>query len=219
MSSYKFRQQDHKPLPHLHSIVFNARNSPVFIVSDRPTIYIISSIVRLFNATKFSNDGTWLNDGILQYIENFANATESKTALNWFLRQEIIFVLDILKSSLAQSQIDRNTQLQLAYKVVTRLTENQINDLLQVFSQFIFNIEMYPNRMDLTPDNMNDIKSAYGKICVEHFLSTIDEQQKRPHEHFDRIPMLAMDWPGMLLLKMYKTPDQFQSKFFILFSN
>lgn len=176
LTTYKFRQQDHKPLPHLHSIVFNARNSPVFIVSDRPTIYLIGSIVRFYNNTKLPNDGTWLNEGICQYIEKFARDSDTKSSLNWFLRQEIIFILDLLRSPLAQTKIDKGIQLQLAYKVVACLTESQINELLQVFSQFIFNIELYPNKMDLTLDAMNQLKSTYGKLSVEHYLNTINDQ-------------------------------------------
>lgn len=176
LATYKFRQQDHIPLPHLHSIVFNARNSPVFIVSDRPTIYFISSIARFYNNSQYSNDGIWLNEGIVQYIENFAQNSQKKLTLNWFLRHEIIFILNILKSPLAQAKIDKGIQLQLAYKVVGYLTENQINELLFVYSQFIFNIELYPNRMGLTSDTMNQMKSSYGKLCVEHYLNTINVQ-------------------------------------------
>lgn len=171
LSSYRFRQQDHKPLPHLNSIVYNSQNSPVFVVSDRPTIYFLSSLIRFYNRTKCPDKGLWLNDGIHKYLENFTQNTKFKLSLNWFLRHEILFVLDILKSSFAQHNIDKFLRLQVAYKTLACLTETQINDVLFVFSQFIFNIEMYPKNMNLTTEIMNKLKSTYGKVCAESYLN------------------------------------------------
>ncbi|XP_031621767.1 uncharacterized protein LOC116339840 [Contarinia nasturtii] len=204
-SSYRFRQQDHKPLPHLNSIVYNTQNTPVFIVSDRPTIYFISSLVRFYNNTKWPDKGSWLNDGILKYIEQFSHNTEFKLSFNWFLRHEILFVLDLLKSTLMQQKLDKSIQLQIAYKVLICLTELQINEVLHIFSQFIFNIDMYAQNMNLTVETMDKLKSTYGKLCVECYLNNANSQVKI--ENFDRIPLLSSDWPGMLLLKLYQTPD------------
>lgn len=176
LSSFRFRQQDHKPLPHLNSIVYNSQNSPVFIISDRPTIYFIGSLLRFYNNMKYPNKGTWLNDGIRQYIENFAQNTKCKFSLNWFLRQEILFVLDLLKLSTTQEMLDKSIRLQVAYKVLTCLTETQIDDVLHIFSQFIFNIDMYPHTLDLSPDTMNKLKSTYGRICAEFYLNNTSAQ-------------------------------------------
>lgn len=172
LSSYRFRQQDHKPLPHLNSIVYNSQNSPVFIVSDRPTIYFISSLVRFYNNTKCPDKGLWLNDGIIKYIEQFAQNTKFKLSLNWFLRHEISFVLDLLKSPFAQQSFDKCIQLRVAYKVLACLTETQINDVLHMFSQFIFNIDMYSQNMDLTSTTMDKLKSTYGKVCAETYFNS-----------------------------------------------
>lgn len=177
-SSYRFRQQDHKPLPHLHSIVYNARNSPVFIVSDRPTVYFVSSLVRFYNNTKCPDKGAWLNDGIHKYIDNFARNTEFKLSLNWFLRHEILFVLDLLKSPIAQASFDKSQQLRVAYKILNCLTETQINDVLHIFSQLIFNIDMYPHNMGLTKETLIKLKSTYGKVCAETYLNNADTQVK-----------------------------------------
>lgn len=176
LSSHKFRQQDHKPLPHLHSIVYNAQNSPVFIVSERPTIHFINSVIRFCNNTKYHGDGSWLDEGIVQYIEHFAHNTKAEMPLNWFLRQEVILMLDLLKSSAVQSIIDKKIQLQMAYKVIGCLTEGQTNELLTIFNRFIFNIEMYSNQLDLTLDTMNRLKSNYAQICVDRFLNTVNAQ-------------------------------------------
>lgn len=176
LSSYRFRQQDHKPLPHLHSIVYNTQNSPVFIVSDRPTVYFISSLVRFYNNTKCPDRGIWLNDGIRKYVENFAQNTEFKLSLNWFLRHEILFVLDLLKSPVFQQNLDKSVQLRLAYKVLVCLTETQINDVLHVFSQYIFNIDMYAQNMNLTTETMNKLKSTYGRVCAETYINNATEQ-------------------------------------------
>lgn len=176
LSSYRFRQQDHKPLPHLNSIVYDSQNAPVFIVSDRPTIYFIGNLVRFYSNTKYQNKGAWLNDGIRQYVENFAENTECQFSLNWFLRPEILFVLDLLRSSTARELLDKSIQLRVAYKVLTCLTETQIDDVLHIFSQFIFNIDMYPKIMDLTAAKMNQLKSTYGKVCAEYYLNNTSAQ-------------------------------------------
>lgn len=176
MSSYRFRQQDHKPLPHLNSIVYNAQNSPVFIISDRPTIYFISSLVRFYNNTRWPDKGVWFNDGIRKYVNNFVQNTEFKLSLNWYLRQEIILVIDLLKSPTIHVNLDKTIQHRVAYKVLVCLTENQINEVLYIFDHFIFNIDMYPQTMNLTPETMNKLKSMYGKICAETYLNNATTQ-------------------------------------------
>lgn len=175
LSAYRFRQQDHKPLPHLNSIVFNEQNSPVFIVSERPTIHFMCSVARLCNTAKLPNE-TWLNDGIVQYMVHFAQNIELKLSLNWFLRHEIILILDVLRSSAALTSIDKSLQLNLAYKLLLCLTENQINDILYIFSHFIFKIDMYSHNMNLSSEEMSQMKSTYGKVCVEHYLNTVGSQ-------------------------------------------
>lgn len=175
LSAYRFRQQDHKPLPHLNSIVFNEQNSPVFIVSERPTIYFMCSVARLFNTVELTNE-TWLNDGIVQYMVHFAQNIELKLSLNWFLRHEIILILDFLRSSAALTSIEESLQLNLAYKLLLCLTENQINDILYIFSHFIFKIDMYSHNMNLSSEEMSQMKSTYGKICVEYYLNAVGSQ-------------------------------------------
>lgn len=108
-------------------------------------------------------------------------------------------------------------QLKLAYKLLLCLTENQINEILQIFSQFIFNLNLYENMNNLTEDDMSRMKSAYGKVYVEYYFNanvTQSEGEKRIRENFDRIPMLATDWPGVLLLRMYEAPNAFFGKYF-----
>lgn len=132
--------------------------------------------MRFYNSTKYPNGDSWLDEGIVQYVEHFVSNSEAEMSLNWFLRQEVIFMVDLLKSTAVQAKIDKKIQLQMAYKVVGCLSEGQTNELLTIFSQFIFNIEMYPNRLDLTLDTMNRLKSNYAQLCVDRFLSTVNAQ-------------------------------------------
>lgn len=191
--------------------MFNQRNAPVFIVSERPTIYFFTNLIQLCNRIDLIDTKIWLKDGINQYIEQFAVNSQYQSILNWFVRHEIQFVLGILRSTAAVSNANKTLQLKLAYKLLVCLTEHQINDILYVFSQFIFNVKMYDNSMDLTADDMNRMKSAYGKVYVEYYFNANAErdQKKKMIENYDRVPMLAEDWPGVLLLKMYTSPDAF----------
>lgn len=179
LSSLRQRQQDHKPLPHLHSIVFNARNTPVFIVSEKPTIYLLSSIVRLFNDSMKNTkspicNADWLNDGLIGYIERFARNISWSFSMNWFLRREVTFVLDALRSSAFQQRIDKSLQLMTAYKILCCLDDSQLNDILHIFSRFIFNIDLYENKMNVT--SMDEWKSLYAKVCVEHYLNSLNQE-------------------------------------------
>lgn len=177
LSKNTIRQQDHAPLPHLHSIVINSKNSPIFVVSERPTIYLISSIVRFFNDAQDSNlpidNGRWLNDGLIAYIENFTQNSNWSMAMNWFLRREITFVLDMLKSKAFKQKINRKLQLITAYKVLNCLDETQINDVLVIFNQFIFNSQLYDTEIDAK--TVNEWKSIYARIFIESFFNRAEE--------------------------------------------
>lgn len=72
---------------------------------------------------------------------------------------------------MAQQKLDKSVQLRVAYKVLTCLTETQINDVLFIFSQFVFNIDMYSQNMNLTSDKLNHMKSTYGKVCAETYFN------------------------------------------------
>lgn len=72
---------------------------------------------------------------------------------------------------MAQQKLDKSVQLRVAYKVLTCLTETQINEVLYIFSQFIFNLDMYSQNMNLTLDQMNQMKSTYGKVCAETYFN------------------------------------------------
>lgn len=95
------------------------------------------------------------------------------------MRQEIILVLDLLRSTIIRDGIEKSVQLNLAYKVVHCLAQNQINDILNVFSHFIFNIDMYANQMGLSSDVLNHWKSMYGRICVEHYFNTLNVEVRK----------------------------------------
>lgn len=178
LSSLRQRQQNHTPLPHLHSIVFNARNSPVFIVSEKPTIYLLSSIVHFFNNMKNTKipigNADWLSDALIGYIEKFAKNTSWSFSMNWFLRREVTFVLDLLKSSAFQQRIDKKLQLMIAYKLLCCLDDTQLNDILYIFSRFIFNIDLYEHKMNVT--SMDEWKSLYAKVCVEYYLNSLNRE-------------------------------------------
>lgn len=73
---------------------------------------------------------------------------------------------------MAQQKLDKSVLLRVAYKVLICLTETQINDVLFIFSQFIFNVDMYSEKLNLTVDKMNQMKSTYGKVCAETYFNS-----------------------------------------------
>lgn len=154
--------------------MFNARNSPVFIVSEKPTIYLLSSIVRFFNSISTTipiGSSDWLNDELIGYAERFAKNSSWSFSMNWFLRREITFVLDLLRSTAFQQRADKRLQLTVAYKVLGCLDDTQLNEILQIFSRFIFKHDLYEHKSDVT--SMDEWKSLYAKVIVEHFLNSL----------------------------------------------
>lgn len=170
---------EHKPLPHLSSVVINVRNSPIFIIPEKATFYFIGSLVHFYNRNKnlknLIGSEQWLNDDLKTYIKTLADGTKWIERIgNWFIQRELEVIVNLLKSHVVQSNIDKETLLKLSYKIVACLNDNQLNDILYLFSNFIFNLNMYENRIEGV--SMDIWKSLYAKVCVEEYLNNLNDQ-------------------------------------------
>lgn len=98
-------------------------------------------------------------------------------SMNWYLRREIIFILDMLRSKLFKHKIAKNIQLMIAYKILHCMDDTQFNEILQLFSQYVFNNDLYEHKIDEQMENsIVEWKSIYAKICVEMFFNGLDDE-------------------------------------------
>lgn len=102
------------------------------------------------------------------------DSTWIERAKNWFVQREIEVIVGLLKSSEIQTKVDKGILLKLSYKIVGCLSDNQLNDILYLFSNFIFNLDFYDNRIEEV--SMDNWKSLYAKVCVEQYLNNLNEQ-------------------------------------------
>lgn len=97
-----------------------------------------------------------------------------KLSMNWFLRREIVFVLEMLRSQSFKQKIEKKIQLNVAYKVLQCMDDTQLNEILQIFSQYVFNRALYEH--DSCETMIDEWKSVYAKICVEMFFGGLDDE-------------------------------------------
>lgn len=169
-------------------MVINNRNSPTFIIPENSSFYLISSLVNFYNRNKnlknLIGSEQWLADAIKTYIQMLA--THSKWAAranNWFIQREIETIVNLLKSTTVQVNIDKRSLLKLSYEIVGCLNDNQLTDILFLFSSFIFNLNLYENHIENI--SMENWKALYAKVCVEEYLNNLNDQvsDQFPHSY------------------------------------
>lgn len=101
--------------------------------------------------------------------------TDWNLSMNWYLRREIVFILDMLRSESFKQKIDKKQQLMVAYKILHCMDDTQFNDILQLFSQYVFNGDLYECCDDVRT-LIDEWKSIYAKIFVEMFFSGLDDE-------------------------------------------
>lgn len=119
-----------------------------------------------------------MNNGLMTYINKFSMNNIWMLSMNWFLRREIVFVLDMLHSKTFKRKIAKKIQLMIAYKILHCMDDTQFNEILQLFSQYVFNADFYEHTTD-EQQHVNVIaewKSIYAKICVEMFFNGLDDE-------------------------------------------
>lgn len=121
-----------------------------------------------------SSGTDWMNDGLATYINKFSMNSNWKLSMNWFLRREIVSVLEMLRSQSFKQKIEKKIQLNVAYKVLHCMDDTQLNEILQIFSQYVFNGALYEH--DGCETMIDEWKSVYAQICVEMFFGGLDDE-------------------------------------------
>lgn len=175
LSKNERRTNIHEPLPDLNSITLSSKNLPALIITEKCAIFLFESLVRLTNNKYFKDHeeritSLLLSDGLKLYIEALSKQINTKFNTNWFARNEIQFCIELLKSSTIRNAIDKNILLNLTYKIITCLGDYQLNDLLFLLNNVIFNVEYYLHKAIFRQTNLNNWNTVYVKIFIQKYL-------------------------------------------------
>ena len=125
------------------------------------------------------------------------------------------------------SSIDRMTLLKLTYKIINRLTDHQLHDLLFLFNNVVFNVDYYSLGCPVTRTTVDSWNRVYLKFSIEQFLNnnqvgarqmiyglgslnvqiSFQNFSTRHIYNFDKPTVLPRDWPCIPLLEIYKCSD------------
>lgn len=187
-------------------------NLPSLIVSEKTAVLLFESLARLSNAKQLSDNRVeaftvlWFNDAIGQYMASCASTLDRRFAANYFVHTEIQFIVECLKSAAIRKLIaDKSVILQLTFKLVTCLGDHQMDDLLFLLNNIIFDIAYYTNKSIFRRTNLNDWNTTYVKIIMQEYFIRTNGRNGKPAHNYDRGTILVNDWPCVMVRAMYET--------------
>ena len=186
LADLKKRSNTHEALPQLDSINMS-HQSPTFILNTNYSIYLMNSLVKLIHQLNqgkqiFLNGFNCLSknmDALKNYFENLSQRLNDTLKKNWFLRNEIHFVLNCFKCSLVQTHFDKRVAQAVAFNLVCYLTADRIADAMYIFDNVIFNIEEYENKLKCSKVSLLQWREVYRIICMYPFLNEVSIIHKR----------------------------------------
>lgn len=143
------RPNPHEALPHLHSVVINeATGSPDYVFGQKYAVHLVTSIITLLTALHAGQhrrlfddlrEATW-TPAMCVYVEQLATRPWNvHTRGNWFVRNELALLTVLLKSeSLRAGKLSATVTRQIAFKVVSHLSEDQVEEVCQIFDAVLF---------------------------------------------------------------------------------
>lgn len=96
----------------------------------------------------------------------------------------------------------KKTLQQVAYKMSTYLTENQVEDVVFLFESVLFKLALYDKSDRLTDSLMSVWKQIYQHICFDD-LDPGDDYGMMVSNH-DKL-VLAAEWPYLPALKVLRS--------------
>lgn len=210
MSKNRLRPMKHDPLPDLNSVIMTATSLPSLVVSASSVMQLFDSLARLSNAKqlKLNRDAftaLWFNDSLRAYVTSMAGDINRSFITNWFVRTEVQFIVELLKSAAVRSLAgDKPNLLKLTFKIVTCLSEHQMDDLLFLLNNIVFNIDYYSHKCIFRQTSVNHWNSTYVKIIMQKYFIRLNAIDRPSPHNFDRETILARDWPCAMVKSMYE---------------
>lgn len=207
------RTNQHQALPHLNSVVVgNSSKLPEFLVTQKHSLCLLTSILNVMHTLflgqhrKLFADlfaSFWTTD-LTNYLDQLATQTlNDSLRRNWFVRSEIMFLIDLLKcGEVREKRLDKKTLQKIGYRVSTFLTEDQISHVLFLFDSVIFENSLYAQSIGQTQYVMLLWKRIYQHICFNG-VQTIDPDGLMV-SNYGRL-VLPAEWPYQPVLNVLRS--------------
>lgn len=168
LASSEPRTNRTESLPDLDSIQFS-HDSPTLIVGEKYPIYIFNGIVAMLDSSAIRNDKTIVNDlmancmnnVLLSYLNKLSNGFNVNVRKNWFVRNELSFVINLLRLDGVRNVLDKSSIQKISFNVIRCCTENELEDLLFILKNIVFNVAVYDNAGDIFQTDMNAWHRSY----------------------------------------------------------
>lgn len=168
LSSTTPRMYKIESLPDLDSVHFK-NDSPVLIVGEKYPIYVLNGIVAMLQCLEIRKDEEMfndlltncMNDILYDYLKRLSHGFNVNIRRNWFVRNELSFVVNLLRLKSVLKVVDKCTIQRIAFNVMRCCTENELEDLLFVLKNVVFNVALYDNAADVFQSDMDNWYRSY----------------------------------------------------------
>ncbi|KAJ6635703.1 RNA polymerase II-associated protein 1 [Pseudolycoriella hygida] len=143
-------------LPDLDSVQFT-KDSPTLIISEKYPVYIFNGILSLLHRLATRKDENAFNDlmassmnaVLFDYLKRLSNGFNENVRKNWFVRNELSFLVNLLRFENIMKVLDKTTVQKIAFNVIRCCTANELEDLLFILKNVVFNLATYDNVSDV----------------------------------------------------------------------
>lgn len=102
-----------------------------------------------------------MNDVLFDYLTKLSDGFNGNVRKNWFARNELSFVVNLLRLKNIVQAVDNTTVQKIAFNVLCCCTENELADLLFILKNIVFNITAYDNVVDVFQSDMDNWYQSY----------------------------------------------------------
>lgn len=155
-------------LPDLDSVQFTT-DSPTLIVGEKYPVYVFDGILAMLESLVVRKDenifddlmANCMNDALFDYLKRLSNGFNENVRKNWFVRGELSFVVNLLRLKDILKALDNTTVQKIAFNVMGCCTENELEDLLFILKNIVFNVAVYDNVGDVFQTDMDNWYRSY----------------------------------------------------------
>lgn len=131
-----------------------------------------------------------MNNSLLDYLKKLSYGFNENVRKNWFVRNELSFIVNLLRFKNILQLIDNTTVQKIAFNVMCCCTENELEDLLFILKNIVFNVAVYDYVQDIFQADMDSWYRSYllllGPIAQQtnSLVHTIQSEILIPNDWF-----------------------------------
>lgn len=141
-----------------------------------------------------------MNTFLLDYLKKLSDGFNTNVRKNWFIRNELSFVVNLLRFENILKIIDNTIVQKIAFNVMCCCTENELEDLLFILKHIIFNVAVYDNVGDVFQTDMDNWYRSYSLL-----LGPIAQQTNSLVHTIQSEVLIPNDWFWLPLLIFLNT--------------